>query len=97
MFEHAADSGNMASTRRRFGISRETYYQWKRALCSAWGEGAYQQQALPGESQVTYAAHHRVKDPLPAPHLSFWRGKNQLVSVLAIMESEYLPAGYITY
>lgn len=32
VFEHAASSGNVAFTCRHFGISRETYYQWKRAF-----------------------------------------------------------------
>ncbi len=34
VFEHAADSGNVAFTCRHFGISRETYYQWKRAFAA---------------------------------------------------------------
>lgn len=32
VFEHAAGSGNVAFTCRHFGISRETYYQWKRVM-----------------------------------------------------------------
>lgn len=31
VFEHAAKSGNVAFTCRHFGISRDTFYQWKRA------------------------------------------------------------------
>jgi transposase-like protein len=34
VFEHAADSGNVAFTCRHFGISRETYYQWKRVFAA---------------------------------------------------------------
>ena len=31
VLEHGKESGNVSKTCRHFGISRETYYQWKRA------------------------------------------------------------------
>lgn len=34
VFEHAAASGNVAFTCRHFGISRDAFYQWKRAYAA---------------------------------------------------------------
>jgi hypothetical protein len=39
VFEHPAGSGNVAFTRRHFGISRETYYQWKQAFAALGEKG----------------------------------------------------------
>ncbi len=42
VFEHATKSVNIAFTCRHFGISRDTFYQWKRAYAARGEKGLIQ-------------------------------------------------------
>ena len=47
VFEHAAKSGNVAFTCRHFGISRDTFYQWKRAYVARGERGLINSKPCP--------------------------------------------------
>lgn len=47
VFQHASESGNVAFTCRYFGISRETYYQWKRAYLAHGEQGLINSKPCP--------------------------------------------------
>ena len=47
VFEYAAASGNVAFTFRHFGISRETYCQWKRAFAAHGEKGLINSKPCP--------------------------------------------------
>jgi hypothetical protein len=47
VFAHAAGSGNVAFTCRHFGISREMYYQWKRAFAAHGEKGLINSKPCP--------------------------------------------------
>lgn len=48
VFEHAVASGNVAFTCRHFGISRDTFYQWKRAYAARGEKGLINSKPCPG-------------------------------------------------
>lgn len=47
VFDHASQSGNVSKTCRYFGITRETYYQWKRAYTSQGEKGLINRKPCP--------------------------------------------------
>jgi transposase len=57
MFVHAAGSGSVAFTCRHFGISRETYYQWKRAYAAHGEKGLINSKPCP--------KNPKLRTPLP--------------------------------
>lgn len=66
VFEHAATSGNVAFTCRHFGISRDTFYQWKRAYAARGENGLINSKPC----------SENIKLRTPAPQLSFWASKD---------------------
>ena len=56
VFEHAAGSGNVAFTCRHFGISRETYYQWKRAYAAHGERGLINSKPCPENPKLRTSA-----------------------------------------
>jgi transposase-like protein len=80
VFEHAAGSGNVAFTCRHFGISRETYYQWKRAYAAHGERGLINSKPCPENPKLRTSAFIEEKIILSAPQLSLRSGKDQLVS-----------------
>jgi transposase-like protein len=57
VFAHAAGSGNVAFTCRHFGISREIYYQWKRAYAAHGEKGLINSKPCP--------ENPKLRTPLP--------------------------------
>ena len=57
VFAHAAGSGNVAFTCRHFGISREIYYQWKRAYAAHGEKGLINSKPSP--------ENPKLRTPLP--------------------------------
>jgi transposase InsO family protein len=55
VFEHAAGSANVAFTCRHFGISRETYYQWKRAYLAHGEQGLINSKPCPENPKLRTA------------------------------------------
>src|SRR5262249_45254910 len=47
LLNHAKDSGNVSATCRYFGISREAYYQWKRAYAAKGEAGLINSEPCP--------------------------------------------------
>ncbi len=57
VFEHAVTSGNVAFTCRHFGISRDTFYQWKRAYAARGEKGLINSKPCP--------ENPKLRTPLP--------------------------------
>lgn len=55
VFEHAAKSGNVAFTCRHFGISRDTFYQWKRAYVARGERGLINSKPCPANPKLRTA------------------------------------------
>jgi transposase InsO family protein len=52
VLDHAAESGNVAFTCRHFGISRETFYQWKRARRDRGHDGLINSKPCPSNPKL---------------------------------------------
>src|SRR5215831_3744927 len=76
----APDDNNVARTSRHFGISRKSFYKWKRRLDehgqAGLGDRARIAHALP---RATPPARRR-QDPVPPAAVPFWRGAHPSVS-----------------
>jgi transposase-like protein len=63
VFEHAATSGNIAFTCRHFGISRDTFYQWKRAYAARGEKGLINSKPCP-ENPTSYVPPPLIEEKI---------------------------------
>ena len=79
VLEYAEESGNVAKTCRRFGISRQCFYNWLRAYERRGEAGLVNRGALPPEPLPADAEAHRGEDRPPAPHVPLRADADRLV------------------
>src|SRR5262245_40238751 len=70
VLRQAADAGNVARVCRRFGISRKSFYKWKRRHAEYGDAGLGDRPRTPQRSPRATAPRGRQQDPLLAPALS---------------------------
>lgn len=79
VLEHACSSGNVSRTCRYFGISRETYYCWRRRYQQDGEKGLVNRRPGPRNPALAYGPGDREKSPSPATYLSLRSATHRLV------------------